>query len=154
MIYGLLYVGFVVESVDTTRRTFKRLFGLAGEAMAPDSFLGTDKGARLAFPNECWLYIMESQQPDSGLRAGAMQHNTTLPPFFQDPVSTIDHGLRIRMLKFAGNLIQGLSPGAGRPFLQQCEQPRAHRVQLNKADFVFVIPVDQQVGGLLRRGFG
>ena len=65
MIFKLLYVGFAVEDVDRTRRTFKDLFGLPGERMAPDSFLGTDKGARLPFPNECWLYAMESQQPDS-----------------------------------------------------------------------------------------
>jgi catechol 2,3-dioxygenase-like lactoylglutathione lyase family enzyme len=68
MICGLLYVGFAVESVDATRRTFKRLFGLQGEWMPPDPFLGTDKGARLPFPNECWLYVMESWQPESRLR--------------------------------------------------------------------------------------
>lgn len=65
MILGLLYVGFAVDNVDRTRRTFKELLGLPGERMAPDPFLGTDKGARLAFPNECWLYVMESQQPSS-----------------------------------------------------------------------------------------
>ncbi len=65
MILGLLYVGFAVEDVDRTRRTFKELFGLPSERMAPDPFLGTDKGARVAFPNECWLYMMESHQPHS-----------------------------------------------------------------------------------------
>jgi methylmalonyl-CoA/ethylmalonyl-CoA epimerase len=68
MIYGLLYVGFAVESVDATRRTFKALFGLPGDSLPADPFLGTDKGARLAFPNECWLYAMESQQLDSPVR--------------------------------------------------------------------------------------
>ena len=68
MICGLLYVGFAVESVDATRRAFKRLFGLPGERLPADPFLGTDKGARLAFPNECWLYVMESRQPDSPVR--------------------------------------------------------------------------------------
>jgi len=65
MILGLLYVGFVVENVDRTRRTFKELFGLPGERMEPDPFLGTDKGARIAFPNQCWLYAMESHQSES-----------------------------------------------------------------------------------------
>jgi catechol 2,3-dioxygenase-like lactoylglutathione lyase family enzyme len=65
MILQLLYVGFAVESVDCTRRTFRRLFGLPGERMEADTFLGTDKGARIAFPNECWLYVMESSQPQS-----------------------------------------------------------------------------------------
>jgi len=65
MILGLLYVGFAVENVNRTRRTFKELFGLPGERMEPDPFLGTDKGARIAFPNGCWLYVMESQQPES-----------------------------------------------------------------------------------------
>jgi methylmalonyl-CoA epimerase len=41
------------------------LFGLPSETMEPDEFLGTDKGARIAFPNECWLYAMESSQPGS-----------------------------------------------------------------------------------------
>jgi len=68
MICGLLYVGFAVESVNATRRAFKGLFGLPGEHMPPDPFLETDGGARLAFPNECWLYVMESQQPDSPVR--------------------------------------------------------------------------------------
>lgn len=68
MICGLLYVGFAVENVNATRRTFKGLFGLPGEHMPADPFLGTDQGARLAFPNECWLYVMESQQPDSPVR--------------------------------------------------------------------------------------
>ncbi len=68
MIYGLLYVGFAVESVDVTRRTFKALMGLPGDPMPADPFLGTDKGARLAFPNECWLYVMESRQPGSPVR--------------------------------------------------------------------------------------
>ena len=65
MILGLLYVGFAVEDVDRSRRTFAELFGLPGEHMEPDPFLGTDKGARIAFPNQCWLYVMESRQPES-----------------------------------------------------------------------------------------
>jgi methylmalonyl-CoA/ethylmalonyl-CoA epimerase len=67
MIYRLLYVGFAAESLDATQQAFRALFGLPGERLPPDPFLGTDKGARLAFPNECWLYVMESQQPDSPL---------------------------------------------------------------------------------------
>ena len=65
MILQLLYVGFAVENVDCTRRTFRRLFGLPGERMERDTFLGTDRGARIAFPNECWVYAMESSQPQS-----------------------------------------------------------------------------------------
>jgi catechol 2,3-dioxygenase-like lactoylglutathione lyase family enzyme len=65
MILRLLYAGFAVESVDCTRRTFTRLFGLPGERMEADPFLGTNKGARIAFPNDCWLYAMESRQPQS-----------------------------------------------------------------------------------------
>ena len=68
MICRLLYVGFAVDSVDATRRTLKDLFGLPSEPLSPDPFLGTDKGARLAFPNECWLYAMESRQPGSPVR--------------------------------------------------------------------------------------
>lgn len=68
MICGLLYLGFAVTSVDRTRRAFKALFGLPSEWLPSDPFLGTDKGARLAFPNQCWLYVMESQQPDSPVR--------------------------------------------------------------------------------------
>ena len=65
MILELLYVGFAVEDVDKTRRVFRDLFGLSGERMEADPYLGTDKGARIAFPNNCWLYVMESQQPGS-----------------------------------------------------------------------------------------
>jgi methylmalonyl-CoA epimerase len=63
-----LYVGFAVTSVDRTRRAFKALFGLPSERLPSDPFLGTDRGARLAFPNQCWLYVMDSQQPDSPVR--------------------------------------------------------------------------------------
>jgi len=65
MILSLLYVGFVVEDADRTRRTFKELFGLRSERLAPDPFLGTEKGARIAFPNDCWLYLMQPRQGDS-----------------------------------------------------------------------------------------
>ncbi len=65
MILGLLYVGCAEENVDYTHRTFKELFGLPGERVEPDPFLGTDRGARIAFPNQCWLYVMESHQPES-----------------------------------------------------------------------------------------
>ena len=68
MIHRLLYVGFAVTSVDRTRRAFKALFGLPSERLPSDPFLGADRGARLAFPNQCWLYIMESQQPASPVR--------------------------------------------------------------------------------------
>lgn len=65
MIVRTLYVGFAVESVDRTRRVFGDVFGLPGERMDPDPFLGTDKGARIALPNECWIYLMESHQGNS-----------------------------------------------------------------------------------------
>lgn len=65
MILELLYVGFAVEDADHTRRTFRDLFGLSGERMDGDAFLGTDKGARIPFGNECWLYVMQSSNPDS-----------------------------------------------------------------------------------------
>jgi len=65
MILGLLYIGFVVEDVDRTRSTFRELFGLHSERIDPDPFLGTRKGARIAFPNECWLYLMEPGRHDS-----------------------------------------------------------------------------------------
>ena len=65
MIIKLLYVGFAVENVDRTRRIMRDMIGLHGEQVEEDPYLGTDKGARLAFPNECWLYVMESHQSDS-----------------------------------------------------------------------------------------
>lgn len=68
MIVGTLYVGFAVENVDRTRRVFADVFGLRGERVDPDPFLGTDKGARIELPNECWVYLMESQQADSPVR--------------------------------------------------------------------------------------
>jgi methylmalonyl-CoA/ethylmalonyl-CoA epimerase len=67
MIHRLLYVGFAVEDVNESRRTLKKLLGLPGERMEPDPFLGTDNGARIPFPNECWLYLMESHQSRSAV---------------------------------------------------------------------------------------
>jgi methylmalonyl-CoA/ethylmalonyl-CoA epimerase len=65
VILELLYVGFAVKDVDRTRRAFRDLFGLSGEWLPPDIFLGVDKGARIAFPNRCWLYVMESSRAES-----------------------------------------------------------------------------------------
>jgi len=65
MIVGLLYVSFVVEDVDRSRRAFRSLFGLGGKPMGPDSFLGAAKGALIALPNDCWLYVAESGDPGS-----------------------------------------------------------------------------------------
>lgn len=62
MITGTLYVSFAVKGVDRTRRTLRDVFGLSGERMEPDAFLGTDNGARIPFPNDCWLYIVQSEQ--------------------------------------------------------------------------------------------
>ena len=67
MIRALLYVGFAVESIDCTDRVFRDIFGLQSQRMEPDAFLGTDKGARIAFPNQCLLYLMESHQPESSI---------------------------------------------------------------------------------------
>ncbi|NLE75143.1 MAG: hypothetical protein GX605_00130 [Chloroflexi bacterium] len=65
MIRRLLYVGFAAQDVDRTRRTLGRLLGLPSEPVAADPFLGLDRAARLPFPNGCWLYLMESRQPES-----------------------------------------------------------------------------------------
>lgn len=65
MILGLLYVSFVVEDLNPTRRAFRDLFGLPSERMDPDPFLGTRRGARIPFPNACWLYLMEPSSPQS-----------------------------------------------------------------------------------------
>ncbi len=65
MILGLLYVGFVVENLDRTRRVFRELFGLPSQRVEPDPFLGTRRGARVAFPNTCWLYLMEPSSSPS-----------------------------------------------------------------------------------------
>jgi methylmalonyl-CoA/ethylmalonyl-CoA epimerase len=67
MITGSLFFTLVVEDVDRTRRVFRDLFGLLGQRMEPDSYLGSDKGARIAFRNRCWLYIVESHQAESPL---------------------------------------------------------------------------------------
>lgn len=65
MILGLLYVGFAVENVNRSRRLFGDLLGMPGQRMEPDPYLGTDRGARIAFPNQCWLYLMESKKSES-----------------------------------------------------------------------------------------
>ncbi len=65
MISELLYVGFAVTDVDHTRRVLWDFLRLPSERMEADPFLGTTRGARIAFPNRCWLYLMESQDPGS-----------------------------------------------------------------------------------------
>ena len=97
MILKLLYVGFAVENVDRTRRTFRDLFGLPGERVDPDPFLGTDRGARIAFPNECWLYLMQSRQPESHIYKYMQQRGPGLErvAFLTDDIeaSIINHSL-------------------------------------------------------------
>ena len=54
-----------MEDVDATRRAFKDLLGIPSEHVGADDFLGTRRGARIPFPNECWLYVMEPDRPGS-----------------------------------------------------------------------------------------
>lgn len=65
MILDMLYVSFAVNNVNDSRRAFRDRLALPSERMPPDSFLGSDDGARIAFPNKCCLYIVESQQRGS-----------------------------------------------------------------------------------------
>ena len=65
MILDLLYLSFAVHNVDDARRAFKDRLGLLSDRMDGDPFLGSDRGARIGFPNRCWLYIVESQQTNS-----------------------------------------------------------------------------------------
>lgn len=65
MIVRLKHVGFIVENVNETRRVFRDLIGLESTAGGPDPLIGVDKSAWIPFPNECYLYAMQSSDPNS-----------------------------------------------------------------------------------------
>jgi methylmalonyl-CoA/ethylmalonyl-CoA epimerase len=65
MIVRLKYIGFAVKNVDHTRAIFRNLLGMDSWAGGPNPHLGVEKSAWLPFPNECYLYFMQSSDPDS-----------------------------------------------------------------------------------------
>lgn len=67
MIVRLKYVGFAVENVNRTRRTFMNLIGLDSVASGPDPLIGVDRSALIPFSNECYLYVMETSDPCSSV---------------------------------------------------------------------------------------
>jgi catechol 2,3-dioxygenase-like lactoylglutathione lyase family enzyme len=61
------YVGFAVKSVNRTRRVFRDLFGLESRAGEADPLSGIDQSAWIPFPNECYLYVMQSSHEKSSV---------------------------------------------------------------------------------------
>jgi methylmalonyl-CoA/ethylmalonyl-CoA epimerase len=86
MVRGLLAVTFAVESTAETLDVFDKLFGLPGEVLGADTFYGSDHSGRVAFPNGCWLHVMDSQRPSSPIR----QHIATRGPGLERVVLLID----------------------------------------------------------------
>lgn len=86
MVIGLLNVTFAVESAAETLEVFDRLIGLPGERLDADGFYGSAHRGRIAFPNGCWLHVMDSQQSSSPMR----QHVDVRGPGLERVVLLVD----------------------------------------------------------------
>ena len=64
----------------------------------------------------------------------------------QDLAATVDHGLRVGVLQFGGDLLQQLFTALLRLLADQLQQPCGDRIEFDKTDLVLQVAIDQQVG--------
>ena len=65
MIIRLQHIGLAVENLEETCKTYERLFGLKAVDLRNDQGKGLQLDARILFPNECWLHLVQNWNPES-----------------------------------------------------------------------------------------
>ncbi len=62
---GLQHVGLVVADLARAREQFERIFGLVAQDFRDDQGHGMQYDARVLFPNQMWLHLVQNWDPDS-----------------------------------------------------------------------------------------
>ncbi len=61
----LHHIGLVVEDLARARDQFERIFQLAAQDFRDDQGHGMQYDARILFPNQCWLHLVQNWDPES-----------------------------------------------------------------------------------------
>ncbi len=61
----LQHIGLVVEDLARAREQFERIFELVARDFRDDQGHGMQHDARILFPNECWLHLVQNWDPES-----------------------------------------------------------------------------------------
>ena len=61
----LHHIGLVVEDIARAREQFERIFQLAARDFRDDQGHGMQYDARILFPNQCWLHLVQNWDPES-----------------------------------------------------------------------------------------
>jgi methylmalonyl-CoA/ethylmalonyl-CoA epimerase len=78
MIKRLSHIGLVCESLDETVKTYEKLFGLKAVDFRNNQGKGFQLDARIMFPNECWLHLVQNWNPDSRVNKFLKKHGECL----------------------------------------------------------------------------
>ncbi len=61
----LQHVGLCVRDLDDACRRFEEYFGLVAQDFRSDQGGGMQRDARILFPNQCWLHLVQNWDPES-----------------------------------------------------------------------------------------
>ena len=61
----LQHIGLVVEDLQDACAKFERLFALQAQDFRDDQGKGKQLDARILFPNQCWLHLVQNWDPES-----------------------------------------------------------------------------------------
>ncbi|MBI9044158.1 MAG: VOC family protein [Anaerolineaceae bacterium] len=78
MITRLQHVGLVVNDLEATLKNYEKLFGMKAYQIRRDQGKGFQYDARLMFPNEVWLHIVQNWNPESRVNQFLQKHGEGL----------------------------------------------------------------------------
>ncbi len=61
----LQHIGLVVADLRAATERFEKLFGLTAQDFRDDQGRGQQHDARILFPNQCWLHLVQNWDPES-----------------------------------------------------------------------------------------
>ncbi|MDE2983055.1 MAG: VOC family protein [Gemmatimonadota bacterium] len=61
----LQHIGLCVNDLDDACRRFEQYFGLIAQDFRSDQGKGMQRDARILFPNQCWLHLVQNWDPES-----------------------------------------------------------------------------------------
>jgi methylmalonyl-CoA/ethylmalonyl-CoA epimerase len=78
MIVRLQHLGLAVNSLQDFSARFEKLFGLQAVELRKDQGKGFQLDARIMFPNQCWLHVVQNWNPESRVNKFLKEHGEGL----------------------------------------------------------------------------
>jgi methylmalonyl-CoA/ethylmalonyl-CoA epimerase len=78
MIIRLSHIGLVVDNLENAVNNYEKVFGLKAVDFRNDQGKGFQLDARIMFPNECWLHLVQNWNPDSRVNRFLKSHGEGL----------------------------------------------------------------------------